>query len=504
VQPMTAPETEPGIGRQMAKGAAWMVFMRFSVRGLGLVSTIFLARWLVPEDFGVVALSTSVLFAVEAFGHFSFDIALIRNTKSERSHYDTVWTLAVIRGVVLALFVAAIAEPVARLLEEPRLPPIIYWLALTTLIDGFQNVGVVDFRKHMQFRREFTLVVVQKLISLVVTLSLAWMWREYWALVAGIVIGRITGIVMSYVMHSYRPRFCLAEWRELFGFSKWLLLNNIFHFISSQLDVFIIGRIFGAHSVGLYKVAAEISSLPSTELVAPIQRAIFPGFAKLAHDHKALCKSYIDGISILVLLALPAAGGIAVLADPIVRVLLGPTWLEAIPLLQILAINGIIRLGSANAYSVLLAIGRAKFISHLGMLNLVLLGPLLGGGIYFGGLAGAAWALVLMSCIGLSLSYGITLRALSIRWSRLVGAVWRSWAAAAVMAITLRGVFGLDVGWLALPGMQLVVGGVLGAAIYAAAHLALWWISGRPDGAERILLKAFAGMRPGFLAPRVV
>jgi lipopolysaccharide exporter len=488
----------------MAKGAAWMVVMRVSVRGLGLVSTIFLARWLVPEDFGVVALSTSVLFAVEAFGHFSFDIALIRNTKSERSHYDTVWTLAVIRGVVLALFVAAIAEPVARLLEEPRLPPIIYWLALTTLIDGFQNVGVVDFRKHMQFRREFTLVVVQKLISLVVTLSLAWMWREYWALVAGIVIGRVTGIVMSYVMHSYRPRFCLAEWRELFGFSKWLLLNNIFHFISSQLDVFIIGRIFGAHSVGLYKVAAEISSLPSTELVAPIQRAIFPGFAKLAHDHKALCKSYIDGISILVLLALPAASGIAVLADPIVRVLLGPTWLEAIPLLQILAINGIIRLGSANAYSVLLAIGRAKFISHLGMLNLVLLGPLLGGGIYFGGLAGAAWALVLMSCIGLSLSYGITLRALSIRWSRLVGAVWRSWAAAAVMAITLRGVYGLDVGWLAVPGMQLVVGGVLGAATYTAAHLGLWWISGRPDGAERILLKAFAGMRPGFLAPRVV
>ena len=114
---------------------------------------------------------------------------------------------------------------------------------------------------------------------------------------AGIVIGRVTGIVMSYVMHSYRPRLCLKEWRELFGFSKWLLLNNIFHFICSQLDVFIIGRIFGAHSLGLYKVAAEISSLPSSELVAPIQRAIFPGFAKLAHDHKALCKSYIDGIA---------------------------------------------------------------------------------------------------------------------------------------------------------------------------------------------------------------
>ncbi len=483
----------------MAKGAAWMVFMRFSVRGLGLVSTIFLARWLVPEDFGLIALSTSVIFAVEAFGQFSFDIALIRNAKSTRAHYDTVWTLTIIRGVLLAAFIVAIAQPIAWYYEDPRLPAIIYFLALTTLVEGFQNVGVVDFRKHLQFRREFTLVVTQKVVSLVVTLTLAWTLREYWALVAGIVVGRITGIVMSYVMHSYRPRFCLTEWRELFGFSKWLLLNNIFHFIGSQLDIFIIGRIFGAHSLGVYKVASEISSLPSTELVAPIQRAIFPGFSKLAHDHKALCKSYLDGIGILVLLALPAATGIAMLADPIVRVLLGEKWLEAIPLLQILALNGIIRLGSANAYSVLLAIGRPKIISQLGMLNLLLLGPMLGAGIYLGGLAGAAWALVVMSCIALTLSYAITLRALAIPVSHLAAAVWRSWVAAGAMAVALHGLFGMELSWLAIPAVQLLFGVLSGAVIYLAAHLAVWWVWGRPDGAERLLLKALAGLRTRLL-----
>ena len=143
-----------------------------------------------------------------------------------------------------------------------------------------------------------------------------WLLTGCFLIAAMVTIGgitRLTGSGLSItewdVVTGALPPLSEAHWRELFGFSKWLLLNNIFNFIDSQLDVFIIGRIFGAHSLGLYKVAAEISSLPSTELVAPIQRAIFPGFAKLAHDHKALCKSYIDGIGILVMLAQELAKG---------------------------------------------------------------------------------------------------------------------------------------------------------------------------------------------------
>lgn len=482
----------PSIGRQMAVGAAWMVLMRLLVRAIGLVSTIILARLLVPEDFGLIALATSIAFAVEILGQFSFDVALIRDGRAGRDHYDTAWTLAVIRGVLFGLLIAALAHPMSIVFNDGRLANIICIFAGTIALEGFQNVGVVNFRKNMQFGREFMFMVSQKLVSFCVTLILAVLWREYWALVAGIVFGSVTATVLSYVMHEYRPRFCLREWRALIGFSKWLLINNVLNFFSSRLDVFIIGRSFGAHDLGVYNVSSEIAALPTTELSAPIQRAIYPGLAKIAGDLERLRQSYVDGVSVLLMLAVPAAAGITVLADPIVRTLLGEKWLDAIPLLQILSLNGLIKLGGANAASVLLALGRPKVITKLLVLQIVLLGPVLVAGIWIGGLTGAAWAAVTVACAGLVVSYGITLRILAVSPLRLLGAVWRTWLSAIVMGVALHTLSAWADDALSFPAVKLVCGIVAGAVIYACVHFLLWWLSGRPRGAEAMALDAVA------------
>jgi lipopolysaccharide exporter len=491
---MTMGGPSPDIGRQIAVGAAWMVLMRVVVRGIGLISTIILARLLVPEDFGLVALATSIVFAVEILGQFSFDMALIRDGKAGRAHYDTAWTLAVIKGVFLALLVVTFAQPMGALFGDMRLPAIMYVLAATIVLDGLQNVGVVNFRKEMQFGREFAFMVVQKLASFCVTLTLAVLWREYWALVAGIITGSITGAILSYVMHSYRPRLCTTEWRALLGFSKWLLLNNVLHLFVARMDVFVIGRFFGAHNLGIYNVSSEIASLPTTELVAPIQRAIFPGLAKIANDLDKLRESYIGGISVLLMLAVPAAAGIAVLADPIVRVLLGASWLEAIPLLQILSLHGLIRLGGANAGSVLLALGRPKVITQLATLNLIVMGPSLFIGIWLGGLIGAAWAVVTGAFITVTCSYAITLRALGIRAGRLFAAIWRTWLSAAVMAFVVHRSLEWAGPSIGLPILKLAAGAIIGATVYVATHLALWRLAGRPRGAEAMTLDAIGYM----------
>ena len=486
------------LGRQIAVGAGWMVLMRLLVRAIGLVSTIILARLLLPEDFGLVALSTSVVFAVEILGQFSFDMALIRDGKATRAHYDTAWTLAVLKGLIVAAIIVAMAEPMRLVFGDPRLPAILYCLAAATAVDGFQNVGIVNFRKEMQFGREFAFMVTQKLIGFCVTLTLALLWREYWALVGGIVIGSVSGTILTYLMHSYRPRFCLQEWRSLLGFSKWLLLNNVLQFFAARVDVFVIGRSFGAHDLGIYNLASEIAALPTTELAAPIQRATYPGFAKISENIEGLRASYIDAVSLLLLLAVPAAAGIAVLGDPIVRLLLGPNWLDAIPLLQILALHGIIRLGGTNTGAVLLALGRPKTITKLAALNLAVLVPSFIVGIWAGGLVGAAWAVVASSCVTMIWSFVITLRAIKLSAGRLFAAIWRTWLSAAVMAAVVYAVlFAWASPWLMLPISQVAAGVSVGAVVYVAVHLALWRISGRPRGAESMTLGAIASLRRG-------
>ena len=90
------------LGHQMAKGAAWMVSMRFAIRAIGLVSIVILARLLVPADFGLVALATMLYGLIEVMGEFSFDVVLIQTQSADRRHYDTAWTLTAIRNLVLA------------------------------------------------------------------------------------------------------------------------------------------------------------------------------------------------------------------------------------------------------------------------------------------------------------------------------------------------------------------------------------------------------------------
>ena len=467
-----------------------MVGSRVAIRSIGLLSTILLARLLRPEDFGLVALAMALVSTVDVFGNFSFDLALIREGSAERGHYDTVWTLTIIRGVAVAIALAALAAPAGRFFGDARVEPIVYWLAAAVLVEGFANVGIVDFRRELSFDREFALQVLNKLTAFFATLATAFLWRQYWALVVGIVVSKITFVVLSYRMHPYRPQITLSQWRSLFGFSKWLLASNISNFLSGRLDTFVIGRVAGAHAVGLYELSSEIADLPTVELIWPIQRALFPGYAKLMGDHDSLARNYLGGLAIIMMIAMPMAVGIACTAPLIIEIFLGPQWRDALPLLQVLAIAGILKVGQANSNTVLLSLGRARLISHLSALRLAVFAVLVITATVYAGPIGAAYAIVAGSAILLATYLGITLAVLAIGFNRLIAAVWRSLAAVLVMAIAVRLLMSISATGTEhlAPLVQLLVLVIAGALVYVGVHLVAWRLAGSPDGPERDVL----------------
>ena len=131
--------------QRMAKGAVWMVLLKLVERGTGFVSTLFLARLLIPADFGLVAMATSFLAALELLSAFSFDLALIQNQNAERRHYDTAWSFALIFGTANAFLMCAVASTAADFFAEPRVEGLMYALALSPLIGGFDNVRRANF-----------------------------------------------------------------------------------------------------------------------------------------------------------------------------------------------------------------------------------------------------------------------------------------------------------------------------------------------------------------------
>jgi lipopolysaccharide exporter len=477
-------------GRQIAKGAAWMVLFKFMERGLGLISTIILARLLVPLDFGVVAMAMSVIAVLELMGAFSFDVALIQNSSAGRDHYDTAWTFNVLFALASALLLLVLALPMANFYTEPRLESVMYWLALGMAVQGFENIGVVAFRKDMRFDKEFKFLFGKKITSFAVTVPLAFILHDYWALVIGTLTGRAAGTVLSFVVHEYRPRFSLAARSELFHFSKWMLFNNIAAFLRFRSTDFIVGRFGGPHALGLFSVAYEISNLPTTELASPINRAVFPGYAKMSNDIPALRQSYLSTAAIITLLSLPAAFGIAAIAPLLVPVFLGANWLDAIPLIQILAVFGALAAIQNNNGPALLALGKPHVVTGLGILSGVLFLPTLIVLTMWYGVMGAAWANLIITFVMIPTGYTYIFRALDLRTYHIIREIWRPIVATAVMATIVHWyVTEIASGTgLSMQIMHLLAAMLIGFITYLVATLALWQISGRPLGAEQHIL----------------
>lgn len=473
----------------MSKGAVWMVLFKLTARGLGLISTIILARLLMPSDFGLIAMAMSIIAALELLSAFSFDMALIQNQQAERCHYDTAWTFNVLFAVTSAVILLLLAGPAARFYDQPQLDTVMYFLAIGALVQGFENIGVVAFRKEMEFHREFKFLLSKKLVAFSVTVPLAFLLRNYWALVAGMLAGKIAGVVISYLAHSYRPRFCLKARAELFHFSKWLMVSNALIFLRIRSADFIIGKVSGSHALGLYTIAYEISNLPTTELIAPINRAVFPGYAKMSSELAELRQGFLSVISVIAMFALPAAAGIVVTAELLVRVFLGTNWLEAVPLMQILAVFGAIIAMQTNTGYVYLALGQPRILTLLGGAYILVLIPTLIWLVPDNGALGAAWAYLITAITLLPVYYFALQRRLQLKSTKLLSVVWRPVAATLAMSFATQTVLALPLfgDGLSAQILQLAVTVISGVISYALVLFGLWRLSGAPDGAEQFI-----------------
>ena len=483
-------DSEPGLGQRMAKGSILMVLLRFFSLSIGLVSTAILARLLVPEDFGLVALAFALLAGLETLGLGGVDLVLIRDQKAGRAEYNTAWTMHILRGGAISLVLVLAAPHVTAFFDDDRLNEIFLAFAAMSFLVGFQNIGIVDFRKNLRFGPLVWLQLCSRLGALATSVSIAVVWQTYWALIAGVLVERGLQAALSYPMHPYRPAFSLQAWRKMLGFSKWIVWNNILTYLNSRVDILVLSRFTGTDILGYYSVAKRISNLATTQITFPATRSLFPGFAKIARDRDRLVGLYLSSLSLLLFIGIPGAVGVLLLGEILVPVLFGEKWLPAVPFLEILAIFGIIQSSYGNAPSVLLALGRPATLTALSAARFVVLVPLLFWGLSTAGPIGAAWAVVASAAVSLVMHSLIISRILSLPIMDVIFAVWRIIASVSAMAATVLAgqlIWPTAEGfWLLLA--QLLTFLALGGGSYLLTSWGLWALSGFPDGPERHIL----------------
>jgi len=480
------------LSQAVARSAGWTLAMRMSARIIGLASTLILARLLVPADFGLIAMGTSILAALDAATAVGLEWAIIQKQTQDRAHLDSAWTLNILIGGLKALLLLALVPFATAVYHEPRVATVMAVLAGTALVGGFRNIGVVLHEQALRFRRIFFTALAAKLASFAVTVVLAFRWQSYWALLAGMATRTLVDLALSYALFSYRPRLSLSHAREFFHFSKWVACNSVLLFIQQRGTDFILGNRAGPAALGAYNIAYEISSLPTTELTHPLMRAVYPGYSRLQQDRKRLAEGFLTVFQVIAVVSLPAAAGLACLADLFVLVLLGDKWLSVIPLMAPLALFGAIRSLQATFGTTFLALGQQHLSAKLMALYIVLAFPVFAWLLTAYDLTTAAWGLTAVYLATGTFNITLLRARLQLPAMRILAALVRPVAASLAMMAALYALRTTSYGHPEALGSQLALLGALvavGAIVYTLALLLLWNLSGREEGAEARLLR---------------
>lgn len=334
------------------KSGVWEGVINSVNRAIQLAKVAILAHLLPPEEFGILGIGFLSLAVFEHFSQLGVNAALIQQEEENVDTYlNTTWVLQIARGLLLTTTIFVLAPYFASWFGEPRATNVIRVLGVGPLLLGLKNPGVVYFRKALQFHLRFVQILSGTVVNFLVAVVLGVLLGNVWALVGGTVAGNIVSVIVSFLLHEYRPSidFDRDLALELADFGKWVFGGSITRFIQNQGDDIFVGWLLGATPLAFYQMAYRFSNAPATELTSVINKVAFPSLSQVQDDSQKLRNGYFRTLRFSVFLAFPAAAGIALVAPSFVRVFFGADWIPMVPVLQALAVWGAIRaLGSSN------------------------------------------------------------------------------------------------------------------------------------------------------------
>ncbi|MBB2167966.1 lipopolysaccharide biosynthesis protein [Gluconacetobacter aggeris] len=477
------------IGARAATGAALMVGARLVTRFIDLASMLVLTRILLPADFGLVAIAASLCALMESVLELPINQALLRLPVIERVHYDTAFTIGLIRGAVLMAILMASAVPAAHFYNDARLLPLICVLGLSPFMRGLVSPRMAAFQKQLSFWRDFAIELSGKGISFVLGTVIALLTHSYWAIALNTVMYSGAIMMQSYCFAPYRPRLSLRERHVFIDFAGWITMAQIVSALNWQFERLLLGKVVSRASLGLFATAGDITNIPFFALFGPMARPLLAAFSHLGDDKERLAASYQKASAAMATIGLPLLIGESLVADSTVRVVVGPAWSGAAPMVRWLALSLTPAVFTLATLPLLMAFGRTKTVLMRNLLEFIVKFPLVIIGVLWAGFSGVIAARFVSELaadiFGLFLVRGLIGLGVwrqILEWKFSVGA-----SLFMVLAVEM-------LKWLLPPvdtfghaAADLAACGIGGAVAYTGSLFMFWFMSGRPDGIERLV-----------------
>ncbi len=384
-----------------------MIAATFVTRGVQLIAEVILARVLMPEDFGLIATALAILAFSEGTVATGFESAIIQKQERPEDYLNSAWTIELIRNVVLFVVVFSLAPLLGSFFNEVRVVAVLRVLSLTFIIQGLKNIGIVFFRKDLDFKKQFLIDSLPLIVYVAIVVPLVLVIRNVWALVVGILIRRVAFLLLSYILHPHRPRLELkkARVKGLFNFGKWIFLSSVIAIVREQGLIMFVSKYLGVILLGVYNRAMVFSWLIFRDIGEIVWKVGYPAFSKLQYDLEGFKKAFLKTLYILTFLITPLAGMIFALGEDFVFIVLTEKWSGIVPVLKVLSISSLILVSNTPSGISFQAMGKPFIGTKIAFIGLAVVLLLIYPLTRQWGLVGAAFSILISALIVTPMMY---------------------------------------------------------------------------------------------------
>ena len=393
--------TQIALGRQIRHGISWNVVNLIANKGISIIVRLLLARLLVPEDFGLIAMIIIFLGLINIFVDFGLKNALIqrkRDTDTLLLNDSAFWFL--LGGGVFwtTVFLLAGIPLMAWLYDEPQLKTLATVMGLSIILHSLSIVPEARLTRRMDFKSLVIAEAIATLTASAITISMAFSGAGVWALVVQQLSLSIIRSTLIWRFARWHPRwqFTWQSLHSVMGFSGWMLGNQVVHYLRNNMDKALIGYLLGATSLGIYTLAFMLTETMRVQISNVIGQVMFPAYSRIQDDRTEIKRLYLNVIRYMTLTIFPIATLLILYAEPLILLLFGEEWIDATNPVQILALASMVFVLSGDPSAVLRGLGKPDLAFLISLWNTVIVGlPSLVIGTTYYGINGTAWAVVI-------------------------------------------------------------------------------------------------------------
>ncbi len=469
--------TNPDLGNRVKSAVIWRTGTQILAQLISWGTTFAVIRILNPSDYGLFAMTTVIISFLNFLNGYGFASAIVQQDPVDKHQIRQAFGMLLLLNCALALAQLFIAAPLAAdYYGEPVVAQMLRWQSLIYLATPFLVLPEALMTRYLEFKKPAIFNLVSAIVGASTALGMALAGYGVWTLVfAPISIFWSRAIcLMLFTQFRYWPSFNFKGAGHIFSFGSMLLISHGFWIIQQQADIFIAGRVFDKHHLGLYATAVFLTTIFSAKFVPPLNDVAFPAYSKLQNDKSALAYGFLKAVRLIMLIACPFYFGMAVTATPFVQVAMGPKYIEGTSVIATLALAMPFMTLQILFHPAINAMGKP----HITLRNSIFGAICMPVTFYFAsqfGAQGLAYGWLVAFPLLLAFTYLNARKYIAITVKTLFAAVWPGLLAASCMASLV---------WLVdrmlvipylpdlSPFLHLAVLGVLGAATYVGM---LWF-----------------------------